>query len=383
MHTLARQLLQWWIDAWRGDPFESDLAMQGEHRVARSRVLIVASLALLNVLIVVADPGNRDFADALLINLCGLAGAFLVLLYTRRGNKPTLLQAVTVVGDITMVSVLHVLDLLQGLPSVVLNGRVTFTLYFFAMVGTIIRFNPRLAILGGLTSALQYGAIALWAIRIWPTTLTEDIIQHGTYDWGVQVEKTVTMLIFGGVCWSIAAWVLELRSSATHDMLTGLYNRRTFEEQFHSELLRSQRTGDRLAMAMIDIDHFKRVNDTWGHHAGDLVLQSVATLLRSTVRRTDLLGRWGGEEFALAFRADSLDAAGLHLERLRAVLEATPVALPTGDRLRLTFSAGLAYSPQDGSDGAHLTLVADARLLEAKRAGRNRIIIADRTLIAV
>lgn len=371
---LARQFQQWWGEAWRGDPFASDLAMQGEHRVARSRFVVVGALALVNATVLVLDPGNRDFADALLVNVAGLAGALVILLATRRGSRSNLLQTVTVFGDVTAVTLLHVVDLLKHQPSVAINGRVSWSLYFIAMVGTCMRFNPWLAVFGGVVAAAEYGGLALWGIAIWPSTVTPDILHHGTYDWGVQLERVVTLLIFGGICASIAAWAMQLRSSATHDMLTGLLNRRTFEEQLHTELLRAQRSHEPLAVAMIDVDHFKRVNDTFGHHAGDLVLREIAALLRETVRRTDLAGRWGGEEFALLFPSESLESAGRHLERLRSRLEASPFTLPQGELLRLTISAGLALAPRDGQDALQLVRVADTRLLDAKRSGRNRVV---------
>ena len=249
MQTLARQFTQWWIETWRGDPFASDLAMQGEHRVARSRFLVVSALAVVNASVVMADRHNRDFVIALLINLAALLGAFLVLVATRRGSRPAPLQVVTMIGDVTAVTLLHAVDLLQGTPSVVLNGRVTFTLYFLAMVGTVLRFNPWIATLSGVIAGVQYGLVALWAVRIWPGTVTPDIVHYGHYDWGVQVERIVTLMIFGGICGSNAAWAMELRSTATHDMLTGLLNRRTFHRPFTKRIvntvlyLRQQRLG--------------------------------------------------------------------------------------------------------------------------------------------
>lgn len=381
MRTLVGRTYDWWIAAWRGDPFASDLAMQGEHRVARARVLAVGSLTALNIGVLLADPGNGLFLDSLPINVTATVFSLLVLFVTRRGIRPRLLSLTTVVADVSAVSMLHVLDLMRGLPSVVLNGRVTFSAYFLAMVGTCARLNPTLAGLSGVVAASQYAAIAAWGIAIWPATPTDDVVRHGWYDWGVQAERVLTLLVFGGLCASISRWAVALGSSATHDPLTGLLNRRTFEEQLHSAMLRVQRNGDPIGVAMIDVDHFKRVNDTHGHHAGDLVLQRVASLLRDAVRRTDLVGRWGGEEFTLVFPSEGPDSTAVYVERVRAAVATSPIDLPHGARVSVTLSAGVAVSPQDGTNAATLIQIADARLLEAKRSGRNRMVVDRRPVM--
>jgi two-component system cell cycle response regulator len=151
-------------------------------------------------------------------------------------------------------------------------------------------------------------------------------------------------------------------------------NRRVFEERVHDELVRAQRRGDPLSLVMIDVDHFKAVNDNYGHPAGDAALRVVATMLREAVRRTDLAARWGGEEFALALPGMSATVATTHLERLLARIAAQTIALPRGQVTRLTISAGVACAPEDASDPAALVRVADERLLRAKRGGRNRIV---------
>lgn len=370
----VRRLSDWWIEVWRGDPFASDLAMQGEHRVARARFLVVGCLTLVNLMVSVVAPGDTDFDGSLPLNLTALAGAALVLVATRRGTKPGWLAIGTVVGDVSVVSLLMMADLIKGNPSVVLNSRVTFCSYFLAMVGTCIRFSPPLAVLSGVVAGVQYAGLVYWGIRIWPDTPTPDVVQHGLFTAGVQIERITTLMVFGGLCASIASWAKTLRSTATHDPLTGLLNRRTFDEQLHGELLRAERNGDPLAVAMLDVDHFKRVNDQYGHYAGDEALKSVAMVIRETLRQTDLVGRWGGEEFALAFPSERTASSSVMLERLRSALEARVTELPNGTRIKLTMSAGVAFAPEDGRDATTLLAVADTRLMEAKRRGRNRVV---------
>ncbi|MFN7915889.1 MAG: GGDEF domain-containing protein [Vicinamibacterales bacterium] len=377
-----RRFSDWWFEVWRGDPFASDLPMQGEHSVARARFLVIGCLTLINVMITAFTPGNTDFDGSLPLNLAAWAGAAVVLIATRRGNKPGWLAVCTVVGDVSAVSLLMAADLLKGLPSVVLNSRVTFCTYFLAMVGTCVRFSPGLAVLSGVVAGVQYAGLAYWGISIWPDTPTLDVIQHGQVTAGVQIERIATLMVFGGLCASIANWAKTLRSTATHDPLTGLLNRRTFDEQLHGELLRAERNGDPFAVAMIDVDHFKRVNDHYGHYAGDEALKSVAMVMRETLRQTDLVGRWGGEEFALAFPSERTASSSVMLERLRSALESRITELPNGTKIRLTISAGVAFAPEDGRDATTLLAVADTRLMEAKRRGRNRV-VGDETPVQV
>lgn len=374
VRATARRLWNSWIGIWRGSPFDSDLPMQGEHRVARVRFLVIGTLSMIGILVLPFDPDNPDFTGSLPINLSALAAAFLMLLATRRGNRPPLLGVATVVGDVSAVTVVLAADLVRGLPSVVLNSRVTFSAYLLAMLGTCLRFSPWLAVLSGCLAAAQYGALVYWGIRIWPAVPTDDVIQHGTYALGVQIVRMGLLVVFGSMCASIASWAANLRSSATHDLVTGLLNRRTFEEQLHGQLLRAQRSGSPLAVAMIDVDHFKRVNDVYGHHVGDLALQTVGDIIRATLRQTDLAGRWGGEEFALAFPGEDAVSATRLLERLRLAVESRAIVVPGGATLTLTISGGVAAAPRDGPDGAILNAIADRRLFEAKQGGRNRVV---------
>lgn len=348
--------------------------MQGEHRVARSRLALVAVLTLVGLGVVLGDPSHPDFVRAVPINLACLVGALVIFLVTRRGSHPTGLAFATSIGDVTLVSVLLGLDLWQSTPSVVVNGRVTFLLYFVALVGTCVRFDRRLPIVAGAVAVGQYAGLVWWASAIWPVDVTRDVATYGTFDWGVQVERMVTLAVFAAICTNIATWALQLRTNATRDELTGLTNRRTFEERLQTELLRAHRRDEPLSVAMVDVDHFKRVNDLHGHQAGDEALRAVAGVIRESVRRTDLAARWGGEEFALAFPCVSSDEAVFSLERLRTQLENLALPLAPGPMTQLTISAGVASSPRDGVDVTALVRAADERLLAAKRAGRNRLV---------
>lgn len=168
----------------------------------------------------------------------------------------------------------------------------------------------------------------------------------------------------------------QIRQLATHDDLTGLLNRRAMLDRMQLEQHRSLRSGSPLLIAQLDIDHFKAVNDTHGHAAGDLVLQSFADTVRRNVRDTDVLARWGGEEFVLLLcDTPAADAVAL-MERLRQAVQAMQVPVPQGGQpITVTVSIGLArHTPADPLAG---TLErADRALYAAKAGGRNRVVPA-------
>ena len=168
----------------------------------------------------------------------------------------------------------------------------------------------------------------------------------------------------------------QIRQLATHDDLTGLLNRRAMLDRMQLEQHRSLRSGSPLLIAQLDIDHFKAVNDTHGHAAGDLVLQSFADTVRRNVRDTDVLARWGGEEFVLLLcDTPAADAVAL-MERLRQAVQAMQVPVAQGGQpITVTVSIGLArHTPADPLAG---TLErADRALYAAKAGGRNRVVPA-------
>jgi two-component system cell cycle response regulator len=173
-----------------------------------------------------------------------------------------------------------------------------------------------------------------------------------------------------------------LRFQATHDFLTGARNRAEILETLRRELARSRREGSAVGVILLDLDHFKRVNDTWGHLAGDAVLQEAVKRLNSCVREYDAIGRYGGEEFLIVTPAtDSMGALG-QAERIRACIEATPFETPAG-RISVTASLGVAATDlllvakdQASVNPQVLLAAADSALYRAKDQGRNRADVA-------
>lgn len=160
---------------------------------------------------------------------------------------------------------------------------------------------------------------------------------------------------------------------AMKDMLTGLSNRRAISEELQVAVARAQRSGQLLGVLMLDIDHFKKVNDGYGHQAGDVVLRSVAQTLQSRLRAQDQIGRFGGEEFLVVLPDAGLDGATTLAEALRAAVEATP-AQWGAQRIGVTISIGVRAGMVTGADTPDsLVAAADAALYRAKQGGRNRV----------
>jgi diguanylate cyclase (GGDEF)-like protein len=164
----------------------------------------------------------------------------------------------------------------------------------------------------------------------------------------------------------------QLRQMATTDPLTGALNRAQFMNLGQRELDRVKALGQGMALLMIDIDHFKTVNDRFGHPIGDRALCHMVDTLRPRLRRIDLLGRLGGEEFAILLPAIPHDAAGRVAERLRTCIEQTPMPY-RDDRIGMTVSVGLALDQLADRSFDQLIARADAALHRAKAAGRNRV----------
>lgn len=165
--------------------------------------------------------------------------------------------------------------------------------------------------------------------------------------------------------------------SSVRDAVTGLFNRRHAVEQLTAEIAFSLRHGSELCVVMLDLDHFKRINDAYGHLAGDAVLQHVASLVSRTVRAEDMVARYGGEEIVIVARGINCPQASVLAERVRASVEAAEIPFQ-GSLLRVTLSAGcsslaLVQKPEVES----LFALADARLYQAKARGRNRVVADD------
>lgn len=163
----------------------------------------------------------------------------------------------------------------------------------------------------------------------------------------------------------------ELKTASRVDGLTGLYNRRYWQERFDEVFKLSKRRGKPSTAMMLDIDHFKRINDTYGHQAGDKVIKMLAALIKRCIRETDLAGRYGGEEFAIILTDSALDNAKVVAERIRQFAQRLEVE-HEGKTIRFTISLGLAEFDSNIKGAMGWLELADQALYEAKQNGRNQ-----------
>lgn len=168
----------------------------------------------------------------------------------------------------------------------------------------------------------------------------------------------------------------ELSELAIRDPLTGLFNRREMARLLDEEIVRAKRYGRTLSLLWIDFDHFKHINDDYGHAAGDSVLKATSRLLADSVRSVDAIGRFGGEEFVILLPEMTRSEASETAERLRGLISDTPQSLADGRMVPLTISIGVAVFPDNGVDASALCAAADKAMYQAKSNGRNQVVLA-------
>jgi diguanylate cyclase (GGDEF)-like protein len=192
-----------------------------------------------------------------------------------------------------------------------------------------------------------------------------------------------TLRVLGLLCYQAAAVLSKIRALehverlAARDGLTGLYNRRAFDDVLARTLAVEERRGGRFAVVLLDLDHFKKLNDTYGHPAGDAALRNAARVLERQLRKGDQAARYGGEEFVAVLPGAGEDGALQIAERVRRALEKDGLVFE-GARISTTASLGVAVWPADGREPAALLASADRALYAAKQAGRNRVAAASR-----
>ncbi|MFI5311543.1 MAG: diguanylate cyclase [Gemmatimonadales bacterium] len=346
----------------------------GELVVARGRLGLILAVMLVPIVALVQGP-RREHWVAFGVAWFALILAIVSYLAARRHLWSRWLSFGTSLADVTMISLAHAAYILQGMPSVAANSRTNFTLYALAIAATTLRFDVRICLVSGALAVAQYGAIAVWAYASWLPNPTPDTVMYGEIEPGVQVGRLIVLVAMTWLSVAVVRQSARLRFASTHDPLTSLLNRRYFDERFAEEIERSRRSGNPLAVAILDVDRFKRINDEWGHPTGDAALRTVSRVIRQTVRRSDVVARYGGEEFVMMLEGSRPADALARLEKVRARIAAEEIPVSNGDPpLRITLSAGLALYPADGTEADELVRIADQRLLEAKRAGRDRVV---------
>jgi|CXWL01.1.fsa_nt_gi diguanylate cyclase (GGDEF)-like protein len=338
-----------------------DPVASGELLAARARVHLALLLIALQLL--PGWPMGLDSGGLL------IAGTALVYgLVSRRAavrHYRDWMGYATSVLDVSCVSAMLLLMALSGDPTSPLRAIVIFQLYFLAIATSSLKMSWRISAVAGSTCVLQYGFL-LMAIALH---------DGAAVNWTPQVARLVTLGAAGYLGVVVVLRAEQLRDLSTTDFLTGLANRAVLDSRLADELSRAERHQRRFALALVDIDNFKRFNDEHGHQEGDAALRGVAEVLKSSVRASDLVARYGGEEFAILLPEVGIPEARAKAEVLRRVVEATHFGSHVQDPpRRLTLSAGVAEYPGDALSVEQLIAVADERLYEAKRMGRNRVV---------
>lgn len=361
---------------------------RGEHRSLALRWwgggLLVYALGLL---VTVAGslrlvPGPlAAFAGNSFITLAPALCAAGVLAHTRgRLNGPA--TAIAVLATLGVLAAGNFLDWHPLLVNLIGPTPVAVALFVLA-AAAIARRGPREARAAcQFLAAMLALAVATWLARI----LAMLVMLDGTSDKeriDIVISLFAILQMINGVGATLALFWIDVRlmqaelSRVAHtDELTGLPNGRAIRARFQEELARASRHGHRFAMAVFDVDHFKQVNDRYGHPLGDEVLKAIGRTLADSKRVDDVLARIGGEEFVMLLPEQSVEGAREAAERLRHAVGSSEVSIST-DRLAVTMSGGLALFPDDGKDWENLFAAADRRLYAAKKGGRNRVEAGD------
>ncbi len=194
------------------------------------------------------------------------------------------------------------------------------------------------------------------------------------------INTLSTLAVHAAVAIDNARFFEEKEKQAVSDSLTGLWNHRELQKRLSDEVERASRYGKAFSLLMIDIDHFKAVNDTHGHLVGDAILKAIVGVIRNNIRKPDMPARYGGEEFAVILPETNGENAKIIAERIRAEIDKNPLAAPTGYPIHLSVSVGIASFPLDAGTREDLIRSADQALYFAKEAGRNSVCLYTDTL---
>jgi two-component system, cell cycle response regulator len=365
-----------WRKIWTApEPELSSAGYGGELLVAGVRLLIFVVLLYFPIQELLRKKGEHDPLALLTTATAGLLLALIVYSATHRQWGRTWIGFASSLLDVSLVSALLAVSLAVGRPHEATNNLVIFPVYFLAIAATSLRYDVRICVITGLLALVQYAAVVGYADWRWDLNSNAFApFPYGMFHWGAQIWRLAQLAGATVIAATIVVRARELRLLSTRDRFTGLLNRAVFNEQLEREAAFARREDGHFAVAMIDIDHFKRFNDTYGHAGGDEALRMVANTLRESCRATDVVARYGGEEFALILPGVMSGRATDLLERIRRVLAVKPIRLPNRAKpVSLTVSIGVAIFPEDGKTPAEVLRRADQRLYQAKAEGRDRV----------
>ena len=384
-----------WQRFWHvSDPALRDAGIAGERLIARYRLGAALLLFGLPVRSVLLDSGAVENWVGFTISLAGVLSGLFFLWLTHRDTVLAWTGFAASLLDVSFVTVGLGAFVVLGVPQIAVNSRLIYEVYFLCLAATCLRYDRRICLVTGVVAVLQYTLIVAWAGSTLSSAPAWADAAYGRFDIQDQVGRIVMLAIATCISFAIVLRVQQLRVLSVRDRLTGLMIRGHFDERLGEAFERARRSGEPLAVAMIDLDHFKSFNDRFGHGVGDMVLAAVSQAIGQLVRAEDVVGRYGGEEVIVMLPGLDLARATERMDRIRLAISEVHVPLDgvidraarkppdlfgdsrTGPaRPALTCSIGVASWPEDSAE-AHQALVycADSRLLSAKSEGRNRVV---------
>ncbi len=377
MNTIGEDWKDWLRSLFaRPDEVMLDLGAGGELLVARVRALL-SVLSLTLPLAAGLTGGSAievmiGLGIVIFINLC----AQLWLALARNRRRHGWLPYATTLYDVTTTTATLAL-LTMSDPVAPFNSVIVWSFYLISITMTALRNDGRLTLLAGAMAMVQYATLIgfLFARAETPEDLVS--IDYGTAAFGTQVERLLLMLLMTMLTATIVYRMQRLIESSGTDGLTGLPNRAWLSQRLPRILESVGEEGTSITLALIDLDGFKRINDDYGHLAGDRAIRHVVGSIREILGPKERLARIGGQEFVLLLRCP-IGNAWERLDRLRQLMADRPfVPERGGDPLSISFSGGLAVYPADGSDLSTLLRSADRRLQVAKQQGRDRVVARD------
>ncbi|MBK8247274.1 MAG: GGDEF domain-containing protein [Gemmatimonadetes bacterium] len=375
--SLAERWRRFWDPP---EQFLLDAGNEGEALIGRIRIGLTGVLLLIPLTSIMVAPRSEwhEHIIGFVVTLFAFVMAIAVYFMIRRDLRQPWLPMATSLFDVTLISAANLSYAFVADPHQATNSKVTFDTYFIALGATCLRYDKRVAAVAGATAIVQYAANLAFIYSNWSmqTSMSAGNIfnPYGRFQWTDQVSRIILLLTATALCVFIVGGIQRQRQLSNADSLTGVFNRRFFDDYFAAEMERAMRFRGSVAIAMIDVDHFKQFNDRFGHAAGDVALRGVARSLQLAVRRSDLVARYGGEEFVVLFREASLDQAVELVERIRQEIQSVPHTIGDARPVHVTVSAGVASWPEDGPTTGDILATADRRLFMAKDAGRNRVI---------
>ena len=377
MNKIGLELREFWQQL-RAPPdaLMLELGAGGELLVAKLRAALSLALLLLPLVnIVTGEYMPTEGIAGMFGVILAVAASQVLLLLARQQRRFRWLPWVTTSYDVSLTTFVLALLAPSSLAAS-LNSMVVWAFYLVAVCMTALRNDGRLTLYTGALAMLQYAALAAAVFALAQTPEQLASADYGTARVSNVLQRVLLIAIVTAITAAVVYRMQRLVELSGTDGLTGLPNRTLLVHHFPALLDGAREQGGSLALGLINLDFFRRINDEAGHATGDRALRHAAGVLREGLEPGDLLVRLGGEEFVLLMPLPA-GRAWERLEALRRDLATRPFVADAdadADPLRITFSAGLASCPQDGADLSQLMRRADLRLSQAKLEGRNRVV---------